>query len=229
MSTVAATASTTTTTTAAPSAVQRPASEPQALAAFTSAGPSTVDRCLEVIKQAARTREVAPETLEGALSLLEQLQQKQDGAAATPPPPASSVVGSTWWLIFSTATSQRAFQYIPVRELFRVGKDRVALDSRIGPFRFVISGPRPAGQGYDAATGALPFSFNVIEAFWSPWNGDEEIPPVAKPLWRKDIASPKAKSYTFYFAEGMSGGAGVGGVAAARSSAGGLALLVRVP
>lgn len=216
----------------------RPDSEPAALATFEAAGPPTRDRCLSVLREAARTRATPPEQVEGALSLLERLSASGadaagSAAAAAPSPPGeAAVLGATWWLVFSTASSMRAFQYIPVRELFRVARDRVALDSRVGPVRFVISGPT-VGAGaatsssspYDPKTGALSFSFTQVAAYWSPFSGDAEIHPDSgqAPFWSTQIKAPKQKSYTFFFAEQTEGGVG-----AARSSGGGLALLTRV-
>lgn len=109
-----------------------------------------------------------------------------------------------------------------MRELFRVGPERVALDSRVGPVRFIISGPT-TGPAYDASTGALSFTFTRVAAYWSPFSGDAELPTALEPFWSTQVKEPKAKSYTFFYAED-----GPGGVAAARSSGGGLALLTRV-
>jgi hypothetical protein len=220
-------AASTTTTAAAP-----PKTEEAAVAAFTASGPATKERCLSVLREAARTRSNPPEQVEGALSLLEKLSTAADGAAS--PPAEASVLGTTWWLVFSTATSLRQFQYIPVRELFRVGRERVALDSRVGPVRFVISGPTAAGAAasssssspYDPSTGALSFTFTQVAAYWSPFSGDAEIPKDQAPFWSTQVKAPKPKSYTFYFAD--DGSNAVGSVAAARSSGGGLALLTRV-
>jgi len=101
------------------------------------------------------------------------------------------------------------------------------------------SPPAPA-RHYDPATGELSFTFTDVAAYWSPFSGDAEIPAGDKPFWSTRVKAPKAKTYTFFFAEqggadldaaggGARGrGAGVGGVAGARSSGGGLALLVRV-
>lgn len=205
-----------------------PKTEAAALAAFeASAGDNPRERCLAVMREAARTRATPPEQVEGALSLLERLS-----SASSSPPDERAVLPATWWLVFSTASSLRAFQYIPVRELFRVGRDRVALDSRVGPVRFVISGPTAAAAAaaassssspYDPATGALSFSFTQVAAYFSPFSGDAEIPADQAPFWSTQIKAPKLKSYTFFFAEQDGGG-----VAAARSSGGGLALLIRV-
>lgn len=218
--------------TAPAAAAPPPETEPAARAKFEASGPATQDRCLSVLREAARTRSTPPEQVEGALSLLETISSSSSSSSASPPPAADRVLGSCWWLLFSTATPLRAFQYIPVRELFRVGPDRVALDSRVGPVRFIISGPTTnttatgpaaAGPAYDASTGALSFTFTRVAAYWSPFSGDAELPAALEPFWSTQVKAPKAKSYTFYYAED-----GPGGVAAARSSGGGLALLTRV-
>jgi hypothetical protein len=53
--------------------------------------------------------------------------------------PAADIDGS-WRLVFSTATSNRFLQYIPVREDFviQLAAQRCALESVVGPFSFNI-------------------------------------------------------------------------------------------
>jgi hypothetical protein len=53
--------------------------------------------------------------------------------------PAADIDGS-WRLVFSTATSNRFLQYIPVREDFviQLAAQQCALESVVGPFAFNI-------------------------------------------------------------------------------------------
>ena len=108
--------------------------------------------------------------------------------------------------MFSTATGVRAFQYIPVDEDFviELAARRVALCSTVGPFSFDIKG---AVSRWDAP--ALDFAFSEVD-----------VKLFGAKVFTKVIASPKPKTYTWYFADAR-------GVAAARSSAGGLSLMRR--
>lgn len=107
--------------------------------------------------------------------------------------------------MFSTATGVRAFQYIPVDEDFviELAARCVALRSTVGPFSFDIKG---AVSRWDAT--ALDFAFNEVD-----------VKLFGGKVFTKVIASPKPKTYTWYFADAK--------LAAARSSAGGLSLLRR--
>jgi hypothetical protein len=119
--------------------------------------------------------------------------------------PAKDVSG-TWRLVFSTATSTRALQYIPVREDFIIDlvKRSCSLDSVLGPLSFSIRGDV---AGFDPATGELAFQFMAVD-----------IGLLGRQLWRI-TPKTKPKTYTFYYIDPANG------IAAARSSAGGLALL----
>lgn len=75
--------------------------------------------------------------------------------------PATDIEGS-WRLVFSTATSSRFMQYIPVQEDFviQLGNKYCALESVVGPFNFVISGKI---NSWDAATGVMDFQFTAVD------------------------------------------------------------------
>lgn len=122
---------------------------------------------------------------------------------ATPQKGPRSIDG-TWRLVFGTATKLRFFQYIPVDEDFKVdlAGGTLALVSVIGPFGFNIKGKV---FGWEAQSGVLDFQFNEVDV---SFNGSK--------IWTTQPKT-KRKTYTFYHVEGD--------VAAARSSAGGVALL----
>lgn len=75
--------------------------------------------------------------------------------------PAADING-TWRLVFSTATSNRLLQYIPVQEDFVIQLDKqyCALDSEVGPLRFIISGNI---TGWEPTTGAMDFQFTAVD------------------------------------------------------------------
>jgi len=75
--------------------------------------------------------------------------------------PASDVAGS-WRLVFSTATSSRFMQYIPVQEDFVIKPDQqyCALESVVGPFQFIISGKINSWQ---PTTGVMDFQFTAVD------------------------------------------------------------------
>lgn len=75
--------------------------------------------------------------------------------------PATDIEGS-WRLVFSTATSSRFMQYIPVQEDFviQLGNKYCALESVVGPFNFVISGKI---NSWDAGTGVMDFQFTAVD------------------------------------------------------------------
>lgn len=157
------------------------------------------EEALAVLRRAAKTKEVPAEALEGALLLVEEWAHKEDQA------PVPSISGR-WRLIFGTATKFRPFQYIPVKEDFVLDENTkaLALESSIGPFDFYIRGVMNAWKPEEAA---LDFQFNKVDIHF---NGSKvyEVTPKTKP-----------KTYTFYY---------VGSdIACARSSAGGVALLVK--
>lgn len=167
--------------------------EAEAVAKYLSSSGEGLEACLGLLKQAAADKSVKPELVEGALVHLEQNHPK----------PAANIDGS-WRLVFSTATSSRLMQYIPVQEDFviQMGPQLCALESVVGPFKFNIRGNI---TGWNAATGAMDFQFTAVD-----------ILLFDKQIWQV-TPKTKPKTYTFYY-EGE-------GIAAARSSAGGLALL----
>lgn len=154
---------------------------------------------LAVLSQAAATKSVPPETVEGALLLLEEISN------AEPSRPTPSVEGR-WRLVFGTGTKIRSFQYIPVKEDFvlQLASKEMALESSVGPFGFYIRG---AVAGWRAEGGQLDFQFNKVDIHFLG-NKVWEVSPKTKP-----------KTYTFFH---------VGpALAGARSSGGGVALLVK--
>eukprot|EP00878_Enallax_costatus_P018445 GHUV01019417.1.p1 GENE.GHUV01019417.1~~GHUV01019417.1.p1 ORF type:complete len:225 (+),score=67.80 GHUV01019417.1:161-835(+) len=188
-------------------------SEAAALSKYRSSNDEGLEPCLRLLKQAAADKSVQPELVEGALAYLEQnhlaaaegrytllLRAVLSCPAAQP---AADIDGS-WRLMFSTATSSRLMQYIPVQEdfLIQMGPKQCALESVVGPFRFNIRGQI---AGWNAASGAMDFQFTAVD-----------ILLFNKQIWQV-TPKTKPKTYTFYY-EG-------GGIAAARSSAGGLSLL----
>lgn len=176
----------------------------------------------------------------------------------------SSIDGS-WHLCFSTATKNRSFQHIPVREDFVVAlaAGRVALESVVGPFQFHIKGEVASWQ---ESSRQMDFQFKQVDILLlgnKVRGGDGELARVlaaaaavwalAGPLqvarsvapcrcccpklvlWLSDLASSrmacvapqiwtvnpstKPKTYTWYYVSDT--------LAAARTSAGGLSLLVK--
>lgn len=97
-------------------------------------------------------------------------------------------------------------QYIPVREdlVVDLGQGSIVLQSVVGPFSFDIRGET---SGWEAATGQLGFQFRQVD-----------IRLLGNKVWTvSPTTSPK--TYTWYYVSPS--------LAAARSSAGGLSLLVR--
>ncbi|GLI66571.1 hypothetical protein VaNZ11_010465 [Volvox africanus] len=174
--------------------------EKQALGAYRSVafGNSASD-AIEVLKRAAATKSVQPEIVEGALLTMEQLAA-QNTSRSTP-----SIAGR-WRLVFGTATKFRPFQYIPVKEDFVLDESTktLALESSIGPFEFFIRGVM---SSWRPEVGELDFQFNKVDIYFAG-NKIWEVNPKTKP-----------KTYTFFHAGPD--------LACARSSAGGVALLVR--
>jgi len=156
---------------------------------------------LNLLVEAASQRKVPAVDVEAAL-----LQLEQD--VATSSSGAQSVPGR-WRLLFSTASKIRAFQYIPVKEdlVIDVGSNNVALESVLGPFQFFIRGTI---FSWAADTGVLSFQFNKGVAIHFLGKQVTEI-----------ASKGSRKEYTFYFANDR--------IAAARSSAGGVSLLSRLP
>ncbi|KAI8467993.1 MAG: hypothetical protein J3K34DRAFT_22794 [Monoraphidium minutum] len=179
-------------------AVTKRPTEGAAKAAFLAANPDTMDSCLALLKNAATTKGVQPELVEGALVWLEDSVGGQSSGV-------ESIDGS-WRLVFSTSTSIRFFQYIPVKEdlIVDTSKGAISLESEVGPFRFVIGG---AIGGWRAAAGELDFQFKQVD-----------ILLFGNKIWTVTPAT-KPKTYTFFFVGNR--------VSAARSSAGGLSLLLR--
>ncbi|KAF6256094.1 hypothetical protein COO60DRAFT_1531291 [Scenedesmus sp. NREL 46B-D3] len=168
-------------------------SEAEAVAAYKAGTADGLQPCLALLKKAATDKSVQPQLVEGALAYLEQSHPK----------PAADIDGS-WRLVFSTATSSRFMQYIPVQEDFviQLGAKQCALESVVGPFSFNIRGQI---TGWDGTTGAMDFQFTAVDVLL-----------LGKQIWQV-TPKTKPKTYTFYFEDQ--------GIAAARSSAGGLALL----
>jgi hypothetical protein len=71
-------------------------------------------------------------------------------------------VDGSWRLVFSTATSSRMMQYIPVQEDFVIQMDRqyCALESVVGPFQFVISGKI---NSWEPGSRAMDFQFTAVD------------------------------------------------------------------
>ncbi|GBF89511.1 hypothetical protein Rsub_02083 [Raphidocelis subcapitata] len=175
-------------------------SEPAALAAFKAAHPANLEECLSLLKTAATTKAVDPEIVEGALVWLEQ------NTAAGPAGGGVQSVDGSWRLVFSTSTGLRFFQYIPVKEdlVIDTASKAISLESELGPFRFVIGG---AISGWRPESGELDFQFSAVD-----------ILLFGNKIWTVNPAT-KPKTYSFYFVGGR--------ISAARSSAGGLSLLLK--
>ncbi|GFH18730.1 uncharacterized protein HaLaN_15581 [Haematococcus lacustris] len=115
-------------------------SEPAALQRYrTTHGSPPLHEVVAQLTQAARERRLQPEQVEGALLALEAGLQ---GSAEARSSSDLSCIPGQWRLVFSTATSFRPFQYIPVDEdlVLDMAGQRVNLVSRVGPCRFNISG-----------------------------------------------------------------------------------------
>ncbi|PNH02826.1 hypothetical protein TSOC_011172 [Tetrabaena socialis] len=130
------------------------------------------------------------------------------GHALPAPAPAGPIpdISGRWRLLFGTGTKIRAFQYIPVKEDFVLdaASRTLALESAIGPFEFFIRGVMAAWR---PEVGALDFQFTKVDIHFAG-NKVWEVTPKTKP-----------KTYTFFH---------VGtDLACARSSSGGVALLVK--
>ncbi|GFR42976.1 hypothetical protein Agub_g3975 [Astrephomene gubernaculifera] len=174
--------------------------EKQALATYksSSSSPSKAD-ALQLLKRAAATKSVPAETVEGALLALEQFAA-QEKTGSTP-----SIAGS-WRLLFGTATKFRPFQYIPVKEDFVLDEadKTVVLESTLGPFEFFIRGVMASWR---PESGELQFQFTKVDIHFAG-NKVWEVSPKSKP-----------KTYTFFHVSPD--------MACARSSAGGVALMVK--
>lgn len=167
-----------------------------ALAAYKATNPDTYDACLSLLKTAATTKSVAPEMVEGALVWLENNTAKG---------PVPSIDGK-WRLVFSTSTSLRFFQYIPVKEDLCVDTSArtISLESEVWPFNFVIGGGLAAWR---PDVGELDFQFSSVD-----------ILIFGKKIWTVNPTT-KPKTYTFYFVGEQ--------ISTARSSAGGLSLMLK--
>lgn len=80
----------------------------------------------------------------------------------------------------------------------------VTLKSEVGPFSFLI-----AGESTGFEDGVLAFQFRTVDVSLG-----------SNRIWGKDNTNSKPKTYTFFYADEQ--------IAAARSSAGGLSLLLRL-
>ncbi|GIL88749.1 hypothetical protein Vretimale_17190 [Volvox reticuliferus] len=174
--------------------------ENQALGAYRSVafGNSASD-AIQVLKRAAATKSVQPEIVEGALLTVEQLAAQNTSRST------SSIAGR-WRLVFATGTKFRPFQYIPLKEDFVLDESTktLVLESSIGPFEFFVRGVM---SSWRPEVGDLDFQFNKVDIYFSG-NKVWEVNPKTKP-----------KTYTFFH---------VGtDLACARSSTGGVALLVK--
>ncbi len=76
--------------------------------------------------------------------------------------PAPSIAGS-WRLVFGTSVKVRAFQYLPIREDFVIGEQRLALESAIGPFSFHVKGAVAAWRPNERA---LDFQFDEVDVLF---------------------------------------------------------------
>ncbi|KAG2453345.1 hypothetical protein HYH02_001569 [Chlamydomonas schloesseri] len=173
--------------------------ERKALSVFEATGKTSKEETLRLLVRAGLGRLVDQETVEGAILHMERLAG-QDKSGPTP-----SIAGR-WRLVFGTATKFRPFQYIPVKEDFVLdaGAKTVALESSIGPFEFFIRGVMNA---WKPESGELDFQFNKVDINLfgeKKW----EVTPKTKP-----------KTYTFFYV--------ADDLALARSSAGGVALLIK--
>lgn len=199
---VRARAATNTSTAASPTTQP---TEAAAVAAFKSAHGDSEAACLEVLARAAATKAVAPEIVEGALAWLEAASRARDGR---PSPSTAPSVDGKWRLVFSTSTSIRQWQYIPVTEdlVVDTAAKTISLESEVlgGLFRFIIRG---AVLAWRADQGELDFQFTQVDVLFAG-NKVWEVTPKTKP-----------KTYTFYHVGDK--------VSAARSSAGGLSLLFK--
>jgi len=144
-----------------------------------------------------------PELVEGALVALEQ-------ASASKTKTGLDTVPGRWRLVFSTSTSIRMWQYIPVKEdlVVDVATRAISLESELGPFQFDIQGTI---FSWDEAGGALTFQFDRGVA----------IKLGGRTVWTVTPKNTKPKTYTFFYVDSD--------ISGARSSAGGLSLLVRNP
>ncbi|EFJ48173.1 hypothetical protein VOLCADRAFT_104865 [Volvox carteri f. nagariensis] len=174
--------------------------EKQALGTYRSnVSEVSKSNALQLLKRAAATKSIPAETVEGALLALEQIVAQEKSS------PTPSIAGK-WRLVFGTATKFRPFQYIPVKEDFVLDETAktLALESSLGPFDFFIRGKM---NSWRPETGELDFQFNKVDILFSG-NKVWEVTPKTKP-----------KTYTFFYV--------ASDLACARSSAGGVALLVK--
>ncbi|KAL6762495.1 hypothetical protein V8C86DRAFT_2518679 [Haematococcus lacustris] len=180
-------------------------SEPAALQRYrTTHGSPPLHEVVAQLTQAARERRLQPEQVEGGLLALEAGLQ---GSAEARSSSDLACIPGQWRLVFSTATSFRPFQYIPVDEdlVLDMAGQRVNLVSRVGPFLFNIRGSM---RSWDPATGVMEFQFDKGVA----------VELAGRQIW-ETFPATKPKAYRFYFSDGT--------IATARSSAGGLSLLLR--
>eukprot|EP00983_Pelagomonas_calceolata_P089870 1157355-Pelagomonas_calceolata.AAC.2 len=161
---------------------------------------ASMSSALQVLREAATRKSVAPEEVEEAMALVE-LQTKQ-------------------------AASMILMQYIPVTEDLRVdvGAKTISLESVLGPFNFLINGE---ASSFDAASGALNFQFKEVQVFLFG-NKVRQVPESAAPIkvWTKERPKTSPKTYTFFYIDPEGS---VPLISIARSSAGGLSLLLRDP
>lgn len=178
--------------------------EQEALKQYLSSQPKDKAGTLEVIRQGLATKSVPPPVMEGAVLNLEQLSAADNTERS---------VDGAWLLVFGTATKIQQLRYIPIREFFVINTKagKVSLDSNLGPLSFSVRG---MSTSYDPTTGALGFQWKevVIGLHSNGQLGNKE-------LWRIQYNSSKPKTYTFFYADEQ--------VAAARSSAGGVAALMK--
>ncbi|KAF5831050.1 hypothetical protein DUNSADRAFT_13661 [Dunaliella salina] len=169
-----------------------------------------ISGALQVLRKAATRKSVAPREVEEAMAHVEKHQQQHEQIKQ-----ASSIDGK-WRLVFSTSTKLRMFQYIPVKEDVRIDVQakKISLESVLGPFDFLINGEVCS---FTEATCALEFQFKEVQVFMS-----------RNKVWAKERPPTPAKTYTFFYVDPEEGTNNTI-ISIARSSAGGMSLLLRNP
>ena len=154
------------------------------------------EEAMKLLEEAVESRRVAPSLVTGAMLFLES---SSETAAC---PEGLEDVHGKWRLVFSTASSIEAFQYIPVVEHLTHNAETggVSLTSQLGPLGFDIHGCVDSWE-----SNAMKFAWENMEVFL-----------FGSKIWQTTMPG-STKSYQYFFKNNK--------ILCARSGAGGVTLL----
>lgn len=154
------------------------------------------EEAIQLLEEAVESKKIAPGLVTGAMLFLES--SSETGAC----PQGLEDVHGKWRLVFSTASSIEAFQYIPVVEYLTHNAETggVSLTSQLGPLGFDISGCVASWE-----SNAMKFAWESMD-----------VSLFGSKIWQTTMPG-STKSYQYFFKNNK--------ILCARSSAGGVTLL----